>query len=111
MSLDYSLRCHGCGELLFDINITHNLIDMAKQVLIGEETDLYKLLWSPPEINNNKYRQQITEGYTTVLTEKETLMKYESENGWGTYEGFEKFVHDVATALFKYPLATIEVSK
>lgn len=41
MSLDINLHCDCCGQTVAEINLTHNLRDMA------EAAGLYDTLWGP----------------------------------------------------------------
>lgn len=108
MSLDYYLECVCCGETIFFINITHNLIEMAKFCIAGNK-DLYQLLWEYEKRNTLSYRRKVSEGLKFLLENREHLEIYNSPNGWGTYEGFKEFVVGVVEALFKYPETQVRV--
>ena len=111
MSLDYYLQCPCCKENLFEMNITHNLVEMAKNVVIDKKgNNLYKLLWSYEGKNTIRYREKIDLGYRIILTEADRLIKFEPKNNWGSYEGFLEFVSNIVMALHEFPDAEIRVS-
>ena len=110
MGLDVSLysvekkkvMCYSCmheheeQEMLHDANITHNLTEMANRA------GIYKALWRPDEIGA-KYAKDIVEivekGLGDLKARPEYFEKFNSSNGWGTYEHFVPFVSDYLDAL------------
>ena len=108
MSLDFSLY-DGDEEddEVFDINITHNLCEMAR------EAGIHKALWRPAEIDA-KIGADIIEllesGLHKLKSNQEYYEKFNAENGWGTYEHFVPFVEKCLGACVEYPNARINVS-
>jgi hypothetical protein len=93
---------------VYTANITHNLNKMA------EEVGIYKHLWRPEEINITKAKELIDplrEGLHRLKLDPERYKKFDSENGWGTYELFIKFVENYLNACYKYPESEISVSR
>lgn len=97
----------------FSSNITHNLGEMASQIIIGDFT-LYHYLWRPQDINVSRASQLITPLHNGILELKINKEKYEAfnaPNGWGTHVNFVPFIQDYLDACIKYPEAEIEVSR
>ncbi len=108
--------CSECGhehdhtyrKKLFNANITHNLGKMAK------ECGIYKIVWRPDE-NYITHAAQLIEPLEKAIgqlaSHPEIFEKLNSENGYGTYEGFLNFITRYYEACVKYPDAKIEVSR
>ena len=78
-------------------NITHNLCDMAHHVKVTDELSLYDLLWHSEEHfagNLDELRPLWIKGFE-IAKQKPELKKYNSSNGYGTYEGFIGFLERV----------------
>lgn len=95
-------------------NITHNLGEMASNIPINETT-LYYVIWRPEEIFENPTTSilinYITKGINYMIENRLSLLKFESPNGWGTYEGFLKFLLNYKQACEDNPDCQIEVSR
>jgi hypothetical protein len=93
-------------EEVFDTNITHNLIPMAKAV------DLYYYISSPSGMGIKKAKDLI-EPLKVVLdklrSDPEKYKQYNPSNGWGDYEGFVNFLISYLSACYMYPEAEVEV--
>lgn len=89
------------SDTYFHINLTHNLTDMAAKckvdpynnciTIYGEKPTLYDLLWHPKEIlgivkPNMEYVEGLVSCYRKLLEDAEYFQKFNSDNGWGTYE-------------------------
>lgn len=75
-------------------NITHNLGEMASHVPVGETT-LYHVCWRPEEIGIKTVGEilpLLREGLHYMIDHRKELEQYNSPNGWGTYNGFMKFL-------------------
>ena len=75
-------------------NITHNLGEMARQVPI-DDTTLYMVCWRPEEIGLETVGQilpLLIKGIHYMIDHRKELLEFESPNGWGTYNGFMKFL-------------------
>jgi len=95
-------------ETLYDSNITHNLINMA------DEAGIYETCWRPEEIGATKAKDIIGKlalGLDLMKKEPERFKKFDSSNGWGTYEQFVPWVESYLKACEENPEATIEVSR
>jgi len=116
------------------INLTHNLIDMAKQVPIagrgGEETTLtaYNLLWHPetnPLLANEtmhtvdedgmewdvgitrlspEFFRQLVVAYQYMETHPDELSIYNPSNGWGSYQLLLNATHKLFKAVLDISL-------
>jgi hypothetical protein len=114
MSLDFyieSVKCDYCGreaDILFERNITHNLNFMAVAV------NLYDVLWHPEKIAQVVLAKDIVPRLESALrlliSDPASYDEFESDNGWGTYEDFVKFVEAVLEACLKYPEGVIRAS-
>ena len=79
-------------------NITHNLGQMASNIPVnfnGNQTTLYYACWRPDEIGvktAGELLPLLVQGLHYMIDHRSKLMQYESPNGWGTYNGFMKFL-------------------
>lgn len=88
-------------EDCWNANITHNLGEMARHIPVGETT-LYKACWHPEHVNiltSGQLLPLVVEGLHYMIDHRKELKKYESPNGWGTYDGFMKFLMNYKQAL------------
>lgn len=108
------LKC-SCGQshdvptnIVYEANITHNLTAMA------DEAGIYQAIWRPEE-NNFKKASDIFDivdkGVRDMDKRPLHYRKFNSENGWGTYEDFVPWLEDLRDALEEYPNAIISVSR
>lgn len=105
MSLDISLRA---TITIFELNITHNLGDMA------DAAGIYMHLWRPDEIGITTAGQlcaPLRAGLDELRANPDKYRAYNPANGWGTYEGFVESVARYLAACERNPDATIEVSR
>ena len=107
-------------EEYWSANITHNLGNMADHIpvkLNGIETTLYYICWRPEEIrpaikvNTDTVLEGLMQGIAYMLTNRKELLQYEAPNGWGTYNGFMKFLLNYKQACEDNPDCEIEVSR
>jgi hypothetical protein len=107
MSLDFSLE-RTQPTTVFDINITHNLGEMASKA------GIYFALWRPEEKGYEIAGDIISvlkKGLTKLKAEPDYYKKFDAENGWGTYEHFVPFVEEVLKNCIEYPDAVIRVNR
>lgn len=96
-------------------NITHNLGVMADAVKLSNGMTLYDVLWRPDEQVGLKFAKDISElldeGWNILLSDPEKYKRYNPDNGWGDYDGLERFVYKYRNACWDNPDATICVSR
>ena len=102
-------------------NITHNLGNMANHIPVwlgnGVKTTLYYICWRPEEIrpaikvNTDTILAGLIQGINYMLLYRKELLQYESPNGWGTYNGFMKFLLNYKQACEDNTDCEIEVSR
>lgn len=113
MSLDVDLLVTKPTSV-FSYNITHNLGKMASEVKLSNGLSLYDVMWRPDE-HGLKYAKDISElldeGWNILLAEPNRFIQFNPENGWGSYEGLEKFVYKYRNACWDYPDAELSVSR
>lgn len=127
--------CPNCGhetdkvywESVYEVNITHNLGRMAS------EAGLYDAMWRPYRLlycytqyedHNEELRFErenivyakdiITKlilGIEKMKTDKQRLLMYNPENGWGRYETLLSVAEEYLEACQEHPDAKIEVSR
>jgi hypothetical protein len=81
---------------------------------MADEAGIYEACWRPEEIGATKASDIIPileKGFEDMKTRPEHFKKFDSENGWGTYEDFLPWVESYLKACQEYPDATIEVSR
>lgn len=113
MSLDVDLLVTKPTSV-FSQNITHNLGKMASEVKLSNGLTLYDVMWRPDE-HGLKFAKDISElldeGWNILLAEPNRFIQFNPENGWGSYEGLEKFVYKYRNACWDYPDAELSVSR
>lgn len=105
MGLDVSLKALRPVEV-YNANITHNLGKMAKAA------GIYQHLWRPEEL-------EITHAVQLVLPLKSAIKKmradpkrfkkFDSPNGWGTYNDFVPWLERLYEACKKDPDAELSI--
>ena len=81
-------------------NITHNMNEMASEVLIEDtELTLYDLLWRPDEhsfatAGSPDYREYVLKGYLYLRAHKEELLPLNPDNGRDNYDQLLAFTLD-----------------
>jgi len=106
MSLDISLILD--GKVIFDTNITHNLGIMAS------ESGIYNACWCPNKINCYEAKDVIPileSGLKELKDCPEKFKKFNSSNGWGTYDAFIPWIENYLDTCKKYPTALIHTFK
>jgi hypothetical protein len=72
------------------------------------------VLWRPDECGW-KYAKDIAElldeGWNILLSDPEKFKKFEPDNGWGSYEGLEKFVYNYRNACWDNPEAELRICR
>lgn len=100
------------NEECWSANITHNLGKMARKIPVGS-TSLYMAVWRPEEIlkstTTNVMLTFLVKGINYMVSHRKELLPFEPDNGWGTYDGFIKFLLDYKNACEDNPDCLIEV--
>lgn len=97
-------------------NITHNMNKMAQRIFVSKNKEtLYDYVWSPEElykeIYTNEMRNVLTKGICIMISKRKSLLRYEPENGWGSYDSFLKFLIEYKEACEDHPGYIIEASR
>ncbi len=95
-------------ETLYDSSITHNLTKMAN------EAGIYEVCWMPEEVGITKAKdiiKKLSLAVDLMKKEPERFKKFDSPNGWGTYEHFLPWVQSYLKACEENPEANIEVNR
>jgi hypothetical protein len=114
MSLDVDLMVtQPCS--VYSGNITHNLGKMASEVKLSNGMTLYQVLWRPDEMVGLNKAEDIAdlldEGWNILMADPEHFKKFDPDNGWGSYEGLEKFVYNYRNACWDNPDAELSISR
>jgi len=90
-------------DVVWNGNITHNLVPMALIIKANNGTNLYQLLWHPNENGFDnvtpQYTSMLCECLKYMITNKMSLIPYSSVNKWGTYEQLKEFVEEYISTL------------
>lgn len=100
MGLSIYLKEPHTEEIIFDFNITHNLVPMAKVC------ELYKPLWRPEELGITYAGELIpylSNGLSELVSKPNEYKQFNSLNGWGTYQNLVKFTTKVYLACLDNP--------
>lgn len=115
------------NEELYCANITHNLGKMA------DKAGIYDALWRPYRLHKdykhyNIYEDEISfeesvtiyakdivkiveKGLKKLINKPDYYAKFNSPNGWGTYENFVPWVEKYLEALKQYPESKVLVDR
>jgi hypothetical protein len=107
MSLDVVLASPW-GDELWEKNITHNLAVMARYA------GLYEALWRPEELGITHADQNVPvllKGIKRLVAEKEYLLVFSPENGWGNYDNLLNFALEYLQACLRHPKSIILISR
>jgi len=100
---------------VYSDNITHNLVEMASNVTLSNGMTLYDVIWRPDEQEGLKLAKDIgellDEGWNILMSDPVHYQQWNSDNGWGTLEGLEKFVYEYRNACWSNPDAEVEVCR
>lgn len=92
-------------HIVFKDNITHNLGNMASAC------GLYDPMWHSEGKQAKDVINGLRDGLNMLIGDKEEMMKYAPENGWGSYENLVQVARDFLSACEKYPNAKIDCSR
>lgn len=113
MSLDVSLMVTQ-PVVAYTSNITHNLSEMAANVVLENGMTLADVLWHPEDYNF-KFAEDISEmldeAYNILLSNPYHYRQFNPVNGWGDYDGLVAFVYNYRNACWDNPEAEIMVSR
>lgn len=107
MSLDVTLTvCR--PTTVYDANITHNLVAMARAA------GIYEACWRPEKLGITKAAQLIEplrKGIAQMKADPARFEKHNSPNGWGLYKNFLPWLERYLEACEAYPNADVSVSR
>jgi hypothetical protein len=106
MSLDVTLTAVR-PTIVWEGNITHNLVDMAMQA------GVYTPMWHPEKLKIHTASELIPYlevNLPLIIKNHKSLKKWNPPNGWGSYENLLKFTSEYLDNCKKYPDAKIDVS-
>lgn len=95
-------------QIVYDSNITHNLVPMA--VAAG----IYRHLWRPKELGITKAEsliEPLTEGLARLRADPDKFRAYNAANGWGLYPHLVSFVGGYLAACRENPDADVGVCR
>lgn len=119
MSLDISLHQEAeYNTEVYEANITHNLMKMAKAVLCfslendydvldNNEITLYHILWHGSGQSAKVIAPMLEVGITELKENREIYEEYNPENGWGSYEALVLFTTLLLEACKEFPETTL----
>lgn len=87
-------------------NITHNMGRMAS------ECGLYEPLWRPDEADITQAKQLVgplRDGLAQLRSDRERLLPFNPENGWGDYDLLVSFTEGYLAACEQWPEAEVRV--
>ena len=80
----------------YDGNITYNVYEML-EVAFGEE---HLKKWN--DLSCDKFFKDLEKGYIDMIKNPEKYRKYNSPNGWGTYETTLESIKELYESIQKY---------
>lgn len=105
-------------EESWNANVTHNLVSMASQVPItledGKETTLYEVVWRSEELGietTTSLLPYLISGLEYMISHRLDLLPFNPENGWGSYDGFIKFLLNYKQACEDNPGCKIKTDR
>lgn len=108
MSLDIHIYCTHCDHDVYDANITHNLTRMA------DAAGLYGPVWRPEENGITTAADLIpllSDGIARMVADPAKYREYNPSNGWGSYEGFVRWLRDLLVACREHPKLSVRASR
>ena len=113
MSLDVSLMVTQ-PVVAYTNNITHNLSEMANNVVLENGITLREVLWHP-EQKGLQFAEDISnmldEAFNILLSNPYHYRQFNPPNGWGDYDALVNFVCKYRNACWDNPEAEIMVSR
>jgi len=107
MSLDVYLT-KAMPTTVFESNITHNLGVMA------DSAGVYEELWRPSEIGIDKAGlliDPLDRALKLLESDPKRFEKFDTNNGWGTYDSLVSFIREYLKACKENPDASVSVSR
>ncbi len=103
MSLDLWMEtptCQTCGEtkITDELNYTYNVYNMWKTIFSDAENMV--------DIDGLTGKQSIEKlkfALETLINEPETFTALNPKNGWGSYDGFKKYISQLITLAESHP--------
>ena len=104
MSLNITLYHGSESRVVWDRNITHNLVDVA------DEVGVYDVVWHPDEEGYHTAEEVLPlleRGLALLKANPEAYRHLEPSNGWGTVDGFIEALESYVKACKQWPHAMI----
>lgn len=101
-------------------NITHNMNKMADAIPVSTNDDrvsatLYDYVWRPEErsekVDSTVMLRVLTEGINCMVSHRKELLKFNPENGWGSYDAFLKWLINYKEVCEDHPGCEVYVSR
>jgi hypothetical protein len=99
---------------VFSRNITHNLGEMSRQVVLKNGKTLYDVLWRADEHGfktGGDIADLLLEGYNILCKNPTKFKEFNPSNGWGNYEGLCNFVHDYYKGCLEFADLEFRISR
>jgi len=99
-----------CMHVVWERNVTHNLGRLA------DALGVYEIIWRPEETDGmiecaDDMVPPLEVAISVLLDKFDEYKKYEPENGWGTRNGFIRFMRGYLEACHEFPNALIKASR
>ena len=117
MSLDVYIKSKKKGRSYGQtMGAVYNMNKMAQKIFVSENKEtLYDYVWRPEElgreIDTKEMVKILTKGIYIMISKRKSLLRYEPENGWGSYDSFLKFLIEYKEACEDNPGCVIEASR
>ena len=84
--------------------------DGTKNIRIRKQRNTIRLCLGR-EIDTKEMVKILTKGIYIMISKRKSLLRYEPENGWGSYDSFLKFLIEYKEACEDNPGCVIEASR
>lgn len=121
MSLDVTIKFKNKEgkDDFWSANITHNMGNMASFIPVildfNRRLTLYDYVWRPEKIkkkvDTTVMVKALTVGIVLMIKNRKELLKYNPENGWGSYDSFLAWLIEYKNACEDHPGCDIEISR
>lgn len=101
-------------------NVTHNMGKMARAIPVSSNNEnasatLYDYVWRPDEqeekVDTTVMLRVLTEGIGYMISHRKDLLKFNPENGWGSYDSFLHWLIDYKNICEDHPECEVIASR